>query len=142
MRHDSIPHGSGGRVAISVILTEVRFGVGGDSGTPHVRDGIELIDVLKMGSNNMGFQAFYFDDDAPLALRAIRGHKVVEAKSTLMEWRKVTAASETPRLYHGARFCNINSTLDHGMLPGKATGSGRSDYDWLQRKGLGEVRPP
>lgn len=78
-----------------------------------------------MGSHNLLFQAFYVNDDAPLALRAIQGHSVIEATPTLMEWRKITA-SEAPRLYYGTRFCNINSVLKHGILPCKTTHSGHS----------------
>lgn len=63
----------------------MRIGTGGDSDTLHVRDGIELIEMLKMGRNKLRLQAFYVDDDAPLALRAMQGHFVNEAKATLME---------------------------------------------------------
>lgn len=53
------------------------------------------------------------------------GHAVIEAKPALMEWRRITA-SDSPRLYRGTRICNTNSILKHGILPGRATTSGRS----------------
>lgn len=78
-RHDkSISHGHDGGVAIPVILNEMRIGAGGDSGRTHVHGDIELIEMLE--------KAFYLDDDVPLAMRAIQGHSVIEAKPTLMEW--------------------------------------------------------
>lgn len=59
-----------------------------------------------------------------------RGHSLIEAKPTLMESRKDTA-SEAPRLYHGARFYNIDSISKHGILPGTALRSGRSDMFFI-----------
>lgn len=97
----------------------------GDSDRPHVRNDIELIEMLKKRSSMLRFQAFYLDNDVPLALWVIQGHSVIEAKPTLMEWRKITP-SEAPQLYHGTRFCNMNSIFEHGLLLGKATNSGRS----------------
>lgn len=95
LRHaQTISHGNNGGVAISVILIEMRIGAGGGSGMALVRGGVELIDMLKMGSNKLRFQAFYVDDEAPLALRP-------------MEW--------------GTCFCNIDFILKRGILPGKAT---------------------
>lgn len=81
---------------------------------------------VKVGSNKLRLQAFYVRDDAPLALRVMQGHSFIEATPALMERGKITE-SEAPRVCHGTRFCNVNSILKHGILPGKATESGRSD---------------
>lgn len=74
----------------------MRIGDAGDSGSPHVRDGIELAEMLQKVSNKLRFQAFYINDDEPLQLRAVQGHSVIEAKPKLLEWREITA-SEAPR---------------------------------------------
>lgn len=50
LRHDkTISHGNDEGVAVSVLLTEMRVGAGGDSGRPHVRDGEELIHGVRAG---------------------------------------------------------------------------------------------
>lgn len=120
MRHDT--HGNDCGVVISMILNEMRIGDGGDSCRPHVRDALELIDMLKMGSNKLRFHASYVEDNA-------HSHSAVGAL----------------RMYHGTCFCNIDSILKHGSLPGKATESGRSDmllqrspHDRLETKGFGD----
>lgn len=51
-------HGNDGGVAISLILNEIRIVVGDDSGR-NVRDGNELVDRLKLGSNKLRLQVFY-----------------------------------------------------------------------------------
>lgn len=46
--------------------------------------------------------------------------------ASIMMWKKITAW-DAPKLYHGTQFCNASFILENGLLPGKATSSGRSD---------------
>lgn len=97
LRHDkNISHGSDGGVDISVTLSELRIGAGGDPGRPHLRSATGLIAMLSMGSNKLQFQACCVGEDEPSALRATQGLSVIEAKSALMEWKRTTA-SDAPR---------------------------------------------
>lgn len=63
----------------------------------HVRAGAGRIGMLRMGSSTLRCQPFYVNEDEPSALRAIEGHSVIEEKTSLMEWKKITA-SDAPRL--------------------------------------------
>lgn len=127
-----------------MILNDMRIGAGGGSGRPRVRHGATLSELLKNGSNQLRFQAFYISDNGPVALRAIRGHLVSEAKPKLMEWRDT--ASEAPRLYHGVLFCSIDSIRKRPsgqkrQIQVGATFLQRSSHDGLQTEGLGGGRP-
>lgn len=102
-----------------------------------MHDGIELIDLLKRGSNKLRFQGFCIDDDLPLALRAMQGQSVNEAKPALMDLEDyhseggadcpttfASATSNAPivprnlrsqhKLYFGARFLSPAKVTDSG----------------------------
>lgn len=120
LRHDkSVSHGD------DAGLNEMRVGAGGGSCRPHVRHETELIHMIQKREQLATLSSFLLDD-VPRAFRATQGHSVIEARPELMTWKKNTARG-APKLYHGTRFCNVNSILKHGLLPGKATNSGRSD---------------
>lgn len=54
----------------------------------------------------MRFQGLYVNDNAPLALRAIPGHSIIDADPMLMRWEGGDQ-NQAPRVYLGARFCII-----------------------------------
>lgn len=78
-----------------------------------------------MGSNNVWIQVFFVTDDEPSTFRAILGHSIIDADPSLMCLGSIDHY-DSPRLYHGARFCNIANSQE-GLLPGKRTDSGRSN---------------
>lgn len=59
LRHDNrISHGNDGGVAMSVILSEMRIGAGGNSGRPYPSSGKNLIEMSVRGSNELRFRVF------------------------------------------------------------------------------------
>lgn len=86
---------------------------------------VELIELLRKGSNKSISKASYLGRDQPLALRAIQAHSVIEAEPTLLAWRR-NHTHEAPRLHHSPRRCKISSILDHGLLQGNVTDSARN----------------
>lgn len=126
LRHDkSISHGHDGGVAFSVMLNEFRIGAGGNSCRPHAHTASELIEMRDERGQQVEFPGVLPRMDQSLALRAIQRHR--RRGRADADGVEEKLSHEAPRLYHGATYCNIGPILEHGILPGRVTDSGRSD---------------